>query len=263
MQHLIATPQAASDWGTIPDWVTSIGTILAFSLAFALALREAHFRSLATRDDEMRQARLIVVYPPVLRRSTEDEEAMAIFVPIFNYSEQPIQDLIIALPIGRAPDEDHDHDDHIHEYKEPGPDHRHAWVVTRVTPSGSSDEPRSEDPESAEEAAQIPDPVVSYLQFDFLGPKEKEEAEFGVPPGEGRPFSDSPAIWFLDANGRRWVRICDWSEPARVFDFIPPYLPASVRAETRANMARTRKRSWRRAIRKMTTRISAANRRSA
>jgi hypothetical protein len=201
MPHLIAVAQASASWGTVPDWVTSIGTILAFGLAFFLALREAHFRNIATRDDEMRQARLIIVEPPTARRATTDED-MAIFVPVNNYSQQPIQNLIVGLLIGRrSPDKDESHDDHMHDHEEPEPYHRHVWATHQVRRLESSNESEAGDSQGTEAHLQPPELTAYYHEFDFLGPGEKEEFEFIYPPGEGGVVSDSPAIWFLDASG--------------------------------------------------------------
>jgi hypothetical protein len=86
-------PLAQAEWGTVPDWVTALGTILAFLVALRLLAKELAAHHEAEEDRRRAQVRLVAgwVTPP-----RPDPQAPANFVfdlVIRNASEEPIYDL--------------------------------------------------------------------------------------------------------------------------------------------------------------------------
>ena len=81
------------DWGTVPDWVGAVGSVLAFA-AIAVGLwREWRLARLARRDDQARQARLVFIRSLTIVDRT-------VIATVSNASSEPVFDvtLIPAMP---------------------------------------------------------------------------------------------------------------------------------------------------------------------
>lgn len=87
------------NWGSVPEWIAAVGTVLAFVLALALGLVQERVRRRAERDEQVRQARLVVVGEPA--PGTGDGTTMALFVRVTNYSDAPIYGVRVSLTVER------------------------------------------------------------------------------------------------------------------------------------------------------------------
>jgi hypothetical protein len=74
--------------------------VLAFSLGVVFGMRELWTQRVARRDDELRQARLVVVTEPVWGPGTP------IYVSVHNFSDQPIFDVKPQIKVAVGDDED-------------------------------------------------------------------------------------------------------------------------------------------------------------
>lgn len=88
------------DWGSVAEWVSGIGTLLAFFVAFAFGGRELRLQRKARRDDELRQARLVVVGEPHWGPGTP------IYVSVHNFSDQPIYEVKPQIKVAVGDDDD-------------------------------------------------------------------------------------------------------------------------------------------------------------
>jgi hypothetical protein len=85
------------EWGSIAEWVSGMGTLLAFLLAFVFGLRELRMQRLARRDDEMRQARLVIMREPDWFSRIPEH----VYVYVHNFSDQPIYEVKPQITIFR------------------------------------------------------------------------------------------------------------------------------------------------------------------
>lgn len=126
---------AAVNWGSVPDWFAAVGTVLTFVLALGLGFREVRIRRTESRDNEIRQARLVVAGEPVFARATNDNRT-AVFVTVTNFSDQPIHELYTGIRCWRE-SQDRPEDAHfiqIH-FLAPG----EAYEFEFATPPGQGD----------------------------------------------------------------------------------------------------------------------------
>jgi hypothetical protein len=92
---------ASADWGNVPQWVSGVGSVLAFSLALALGLRQESRRRRDQRDDEVRQARLVVVGEPVFVPEHAGVPGF-LAVRITNFSDQPVHEVVTGAEVWRS-----------------------------------------------------------------------------------------------------------------------------------------------------------------
>jgi hypothetical protein len=127
---------ASVNWGTVPDWVESIGTVLAFILAFGIGLRGISLSRRRQRDDELKQARLIIVSEPVFEAKDHGIE-VSFFV--HNYSPEPVHEVNPNIETWRASDgdrgssspseEQRDHRGCTFQFLGPGEEHVTEFMV--------------------------------------------------------------------------------------------------------------------------------------
>src|SRR5216683_1180653 len=92
------------------DVTTAIGTASAAAVALGLGLRGIYLDRHRKRDDELRQARLVMISEPLPLLTTSERNG-GIAIKVYNYSNEPIHDVSVELEIwegGRAngpPDE--------------------------------------------------------------------------------------------------------------------------------------------------------------
>jgi hypothetical protein len=98
----VATYEGGSvESGNWAEWVGAVGTVLAFGGAFAFGIGEVKSRRRAEQDDVARQARLIVLSEPAMGESRQIDE-LGLFVSVTNYSDAPIHDVVVVLPMQRG-----------------------------------------------------------------------------------------------------------------------------------------------------------------
>jgi hypothetical protein len=91
------------NWGSVPDWVAGVGTVIAIAVALWLALRETRLRRIADKDDEKRRARLVIVGEPSADTSQSTPGATSLYATVYNYGHHPIHEVIIGLQRGGSP----------------------------------------------------------------------------------------------------------------------------------------------------------------
>jgi len=84
------------------DVTTAIGTAGAAVVALGLGLRGIYLDHLRKRDEELRQARLVMVSEPFLIATPEHPRAIA--VKVYNYSDEPIHDVSVRIDIWQGGD---------------------------------------------------------------------------------------------------------------------------------------------------------------
>lgn len=101
IQNFSAAHHAVVQWGNVPAWFSSVGTVLAFMLAFLLGLRGVRNDRARRRDDELRQARLVILSEPS-SPFVSKRRGPVIAVRVMNYSDQPIHEASVSMQVWRA-----------------------------------------------------------------------------------------------------------------------------------------------------------------
>jgi hypothetical protein len=129
------------------DVTSAISTAGATIVALGLGLRSIYLDRRRERDDELRQARLVIVTEPVYINATAERGAV-VAVTVHNYSEAPIHDVSVSIGIWRG------------EYdKEASPDERKGYTIAFLGP-GEKDEQLFDVPEAHISAD---NPELSFL----------------------------------------------------------------------------------------------------
>jgi hypothetical protein len=104
--HLLA---AGPDWGTVPDWLAAIGTLLAFAVALGLFRKEQKARREYEEDRRREQASRVacwvgMVEDPSLPRApwASDRPLRVVAAVLNNGSEEPIYDCRVHLELDPA-----------------------------------------------------------------------------------------------------------------------------------------------------------------
>jgi hypothetical protein len=89
------------EWGTVPDWVAAVGTVLAFAAALGLLMKELAAHRGYEEDRRRAQARLVNTWP-VMKWRESDGEAEGWFV-VENASDEPVYQVkLTAVPLDSA-----------------------------------------------------------------------------------------------------------------------------------------------------------------
>jgi hypothetical protein len=85
---------AKFEWGTVPDWATAMGTLLAFAVALRLLFKELDARREYQEDRRREQARLVSAW---LDAVFEPPTMFEWYIHLRNGSEEPVHDVKITL----------------------------------------------------------------------------------------------------------------------------------------------------------------------
>jgi hypothetical protein len=184
-------PLAQAGWGTVPDWVTAFGTILAFLVALRLLAKELAARWEVEEDRRRAQARLVAVWRATSWPAETNLDSYIIVWP--------------ALPNAGEPTED---EPKICAVVKNGSDEPVYGVRAVITHHLSRFAP---DPESAYEEDLGSDEAWRARRKDFvsvwwsmLAPQEIKGAL--LPNGVFRDWHVVIGVSFTDSQGRRWKR---------------------------------------------------------
>jgi hypothetical protein len=78
-------PLAQADWGTVPDWLAAVGTLLAFAVALRLLFKELDARRENEEDRRREQASRVAAWARPVGAGPNDHAMM-----LRNNSEQPV-----------------------------------------------------------------------------------------------------------------------------------------------------------------------------
>jgi hypothetical protein len=92
------------------DVTTAVGTAGAAVVALGLGLRGIYLDHLRKRDEELRQARLVMVSEPFFADATPGRDR-AVAVKVNNYSDEPIHDVTVSIDIWHGKNTDTSPDD--------------------------------------------------------------------------------------------------------------------------------------------------------
>lgn len=82
------------------DVTSAVGTAGAAIVALGLGLRGIYLDRRRERDEELRQARLVMVSEPFFIDATAEHDR-AVLVKVYNYSDEPIHDVSVHIDIWR------------------------------------------------------------------------------------------------------------------------------------------------------------------
>jgi hypothetical protein len=91
-------PLAQVEWGTVPDWLAAVGTLLAFAVALRLLFKELAARREVEEDRRREQARLVSAW--TLRDQFQTgfgTYELGFAVKVRNASQEPVYDLKFTL----------------------------------------------------------------------------------------------------------------------------------------------------------------------
>ena len=83
------------------DVTTAVGTAGAAAVALGLGLRGIYLDRLRKRDEELRQARLVMIGEPSFVDATSEHSGGNV-IKVYNYSDEPIHDVSVSIAFGEA-----------------------------------------------------------------------------------------------------------------------------------------------------------------
>ena len=88
-------------WGTAPEWLAAVGTLLAFAVALRLLFKELDTRREALDDRLRSQARLVVAWTSHNPGSGELALSRLWYIRIKNGSDEPVRNVTVTLYVKR------------------------------------------------------------------------------------------------------------------------------------------------------------------
>jgi hypothetical protein len=126
-----------TDWGSVPAWVSGIGTTLAVTISLALGLYNLRNQQRQKRDDEEGQARTVVVGGPVPLAPSSGQE-ISYCVTLMNFSDAPIHDVVIGFHAKSGDDPEWKHTYRMLDYIEPKGRSQQEYAGLLAKPSGGA-----------------------------------------------------------------------------------------------------------------------------